>query len=376
MTNKKKAKWIIGIAAACIVLYLGLQNLGVVAKAVSWLYSLVAPLMTGLIIALIINVPMSFIEKHLWPKAKKKGAVKVRRPIAIILSFIVILGIIAGVIGLVVPALVDAFKLIANTIIDFVNTLGKMSAEEISQMPLGELILDVDWDNISAQAQNWIKNQSGNIMNTAFGTIGSVFGGIVDAVFAIIFAVYMLSGKEKLKSQAKRIILAWLPEKFSLWFIHAFKVLSRIFRNFVSGQTLEALILGTLCMIGMFILRIPYAPMVGALVGVTALVPVVGGFIGAIVGAFMILTVSPVKALIFIAFLLILQQIEGNLIYPKVMGNKVNLPAIWILAAVTVGGALAGPLGMLLGVPLFSTAYVLIREATEKKEAEKKKSDC
>ena len=145
------------------------------------------------------------------------------------------------------------------------------------------------------------------------------------------------------------------------------------FRNFVSGQALEAVILSTLCMIGMLILQLPYIPMVGALVGVTALIPVVGGFIGAVIGTFMILTVDPVKAVIFLAFLIILQQLEGNLIYPRVMGSRVKLPAMWILAAVTVGGGLAGPVGMLLGVPIASTAYVLLREATEQREQMKTK---
>ena len=369
--RKKNTKRIIGIAAACILIYLGVQNIGVVANAVSWLISLVSPLLVGLVTALILNVPMSFIETRLWQKTNKKGLIKLRRPIALVLSIIFILGILAGVICLVVPALVDAVKLIANSIVETVTTLSNMTAEEISALPLGDIILKIDWDSIAASAQNWLKTQSGNIMSSAVGTIGSVFGGIVDFFIAFVFSLYMLTGKEKLKHQATRLINAWVPEKYGKPFIHACTVCSKIFRNFVSGQTLEALILGTLCMVGMLILGLPYAPMVGALVGVTALIPVVGGFIGAIVGAFLILTVSPIKAVIFIIFLLILQQLEGNLIYPKVMGSKVNLPAIWILAAVTVGGALAGPVGMLFGVPIASTAYVLIKEATAAKEQQK-----
>ena len=174
--------------------------------------------------------------------------------------------------------------------------------------------------------------------------------------------------KEFVKNQSARLINAWIPEKAGGWIIHAFSVGMKIFRSFVSGQTLEAIILGSLCMIGMLILKIPYAPMVGALVGVTAFIPVVGAFAGTAVGAFMILTVSPGKALIFVIYLLILQQIEGNLIYPKVMGDRVNLPAMWVLAAVTIGGGIAGPLGMLLGVPVTSTIYILLREETEKRE--------
>ena len=233
---------------------------------------------------------------------------------------------------------------------------------------MGNALLSIDWDELLSSLQNWLKNQSGNIMDTAFGTIGSIVGGVVNFFLAFIFAVYVLFGKEKLKKQATRLIQAWLPPKFSSWVIHAASVSNTNFRNFVSGQTLEAVILGSLCMIGMLILRLPYAPMVGALVGVTAFIPIIGAWIGAIVGAFMIFTVDPIKTVIFVAFLLILQQLEGNIIYPRVMGSRVNLPGMWILAAVTIGGGIAGPIGMLLSVPISSTIYVLVREATEKRE--------
>ena len=185
----------------------------------------------------------------------------------------------------------------------------------------------------------------------------------------LTFAIYILAGKEKLKRQGFRLMRAWLPRRLGEVLIHVFSVCNQTFRHFIAGQATEAIILGSLCMVGMAILRIPYAPMIGALVGVTALIPVLGAFVGTIIGAIMILTVDPFKALVFVIFLLILQQVEGNLIYPKVAGAKINLPAMWVLAAVTVGGNLAGPLGMLLGVPAASAAYALLREATEKREA-------
>ena len=185
----------------------------------------------------------------------------------------------------------------------------------------------------------------------------------------LVFSIYVLANKEKLKRQTLRLIHVWLPQRFGSALVHVVSVCNLSFRNFIAGQATEALILGMLCTIGMLILRLPYAPMIGALVGVTALIPIVGAFIGTIVGAFLILTVSPFKALIFVIFLVILQQIEGNLIYPKVMGARINLPAIWVFAAVTVGGNLAGPVGMLLGVPAASAAYELLKEATSKREA-------
>ena len=366
--KKKLAWWIIRVVAVCILIFLGVQNIDVVMGTVSKVMGLVSPLILGFAFALILNVPMSFFKAHLWPKTKSKFLQKLRSPLAYIISLVVIIGILAGVIWLVIPELVEAITLIVREVIDFVNKLSAMDKTEIAELPFGNALLNIDWDEVLDTLQTWLKEQGGTIVNTAFGTVGSLVGSIFDLFISFVFSVYILFSKEKLKAQVSRLIRAWLPKNFGEWFIHASVVASSNFRNFVSGQSLEAVILGVLCMIGMLILRIPYAPMVGALVGVTALIPVVGGFIGAIVGAFMILTVDPIKAVIFVVFLIILQQLEGNLIYPRVMGSRVNLPGMWILAAVTVGGGIAGPIGMLLSVPVASTAYVLIKEATVKRE--------
>ena len=377
--NSKKLKslsrWIIGIAAACIIIFLAIENIGVVVGAVSWVLNLVMPLIVGFAIALILNVPMRWLETKLFKKSKKPFWQKLRRPLAFIISLVLILGILVGVIWLVIPALVDAVKVIVQSVIDFINKISAMDKAEIAELPFGSALLNIDWGKMLTTLQDWLKNQSGNIVNTAFGTISSLLGGIFDLFVSLVFSAYILFGKETLKKQFLRLVNAWLPKRFSAWLVHALSIANTNFRNFVSGQSIEAVILGTLCLIGMLILGIPYAPMVSALVGVTALIPVVGAFIGAIVGGFMILTVQPIKAVIFVVFLVILQQLEGNIIYPKVMGNKVNLPGMWILAAVTVGGALAGPVGMLLSVPIGSTAYVLIKEATAKREENKKSAE-
>lgn len=373
--RKIVSKWIIGIVAACILIFLGVQNIDIVASAVSWAMNLIMPLILGLVFALILNVPMRSLEAHLFKKAKKPFLKKLRRPIALIISFILILGIIAGIVSLLIPELVKAFKVIIDGAVNFAGTISAMSPEELSARPLGSLLLNIEWDKMLTTMQNWFKNQSGNIMNTAVGTIGSVVGGVFDFFIAIVFAVYILFGKEKLKRQIVRLIRVWIPEKVGSWTLHACSVISENFRNFILGQSLDAVILGSLCMIGMLIIGIPYAPMVGALVGVTALIPVVGAFIGAIVGAFMILTVDPIKAVVFVIFLVILQQLEGNIVYPKIMGSRVNLPGMWVLAAVTIGGGIAGPVGMLLSVPVASTAYVLFREATTEREKSQKKEE-
>jgi len=366
--RKVLSKWLIGIAAACILIFLGVQNIGIVAGAVSWVLGLIMPLILGLVFALILNVPMHFFESHLFSKTKKPFLKKIRRPLSYIISLVMIIGVLVGVVWLVIPELAGAVKLIVQSVIDMITRLNAMDKAELAELPFGSMLLDTDWDKLLDTLQNWLKNKSGSIVNTAVGTVSSLVGGIFDFFISFIFSIYILFSKEKLKSQVSRLVRVWLPRSFGEWLIHASHVASGNFRYFISGQSLEAVILGVLCMIGMLILDIPYAPMVGALIGVTALIPVVGAFIGTIVGAFMILTVEPIKAVIFVVFLLILQQLEGNLIYPKVMGSRVNLPAMWILAAVTVGGGIAGPIGMLLAVPVASTAYILIREATEQRE--------
>ncbi len=365
---KKLSKWIIGIVAVCILIFLGVQNINVVADAVSWCVSLISPLILGFAFAVVLNVPMSFFEAHIGKKKSNKALSKIRRPLCFILALALIIGVLVGIIWLVIPELAGAVKLIVQSVIDLVNKLNAMNEEELSRLPLGNVLLSVDWNKLVVTLQMWIKNQGGVIMNTAITTVTSLVGSVFDFFVAFVFSVYLLFNKETLKKQAKRLVRAWLHNNFGEWLIHASSVVSKNFKSFISGQSLEAVILGLLCMVGMLILRIPYAPMVGALVGVTALIPVVGAFIGTIVGAFMILTVNPVKAVVFVVYLLILQQIEGNLIYPKVMGSRVNLPGMWILASVTVGGGIGGPMGMLLSVPIASSAYMLIKEATVKRE--------
>jgi len=233
----------------------------------------------------------------------------------------------------------------------------------------------IDWEGLLVQVEEWIRMEGGSFVSRAFGAAGSVVGSIATGFIGLIFSIYILSQKETLKRQACRLIRAWLPKTIGETIIHIAAVCSRIFRLFIAGQATEAVILGTLCMLGMMLLGLPYAPMIGALVGTTALIPIVGAFVGTIVGAVMIVTVNPVQALVFVAFLLILQQVEGNMIYPRVVGSKLNLPAIWVLAAITVGGNIAGPLGMLFGVPLVSSAYTLIREATEYREARQNRTE-
>ncbi|MCD8338171.1 MAG: AI-2E family transporter [Lachnospiraceae bacterium] len=358
-----------GIVACCCLVYLGMRYINVIINVVSFLLDLVRPMMIGIILSLILNVPMNMFERQLRKRTSMKKGVRV---LSIVLTLMLIVGILVAVAVLVIPKLVSAVALIVQIINGGLDSLEALDEAPILQEnPIGKMLADIDWSGLKTQMEQLIRANSSDIVDQAVNTTGSIVGGIVNFVIALVFAIYILAGKEKLKHQSGRLVRAWLPEKVGEPLIHVCYVCSSTFQHFIGGQATEAVILGSLCMIGMLILRIPYAAMIGALVGVTAMIPIVGAYISAVIGAAMILTVSPVKALIFLIYFVILQQTENNLIYPRVVGSKINLPAIWVLAAVTVGGKVGGPIGMLLGVPASSALYTLVREATEWKEQKK-----
>lgn len=366
--SRKFAKWVIGVVSACILVYLSISNIGTVAKAAGWLVNLLKPLLLGAVLALVLNVPMSMMEDRLLKKLRRG-----KRTLSILLALALVFGIFIGVAFLVVPALINAIALIVQIVSNGLERLATLDHSNIlAQTPLADWIGSIDWLGLKTQLETWLKEQSGELVSHAMGAAGSLVNGVVTFAIGLVFAIYILAGKEKFKFQASRLLRVWLPARVSGGIIHVASVCAGVFKLFIAGQATEAIILGTLCMVGMAILRLPYAAMIGALVGVTALIPVVGAFVGTIVGAIMILTVDPFKAVVFVIYLLILQQVEGNVIYPRVVGSKINLPAIWVLAAVTIGGNLAGPLGMLLGVPAASAAYALIKEATNLREQKKR----
>jgi predicted PurR-regulated permease PerM len=300
-----------------------------------------------------------------------------RRPLAIVLSFVLVIGVIVGVAFLLLPELMNAVSIVVSSLTNGLDQLVEFeNAVDYSKIPFGEQLsqIDIDFLHLKDSLNEWLKQVGTIAMDTAASALGSMAAMIVDFVIGIVFSIYILANKEKLKRQVTRLIRVWLPVRFADQIIHISAVCGKNFKLFVAGQTTEAIILGSLCAIGMLILRIPYAPMIGALVGVTALIPYVGAWIATLVGAFMILTVNPFKALVFIIFLLTLQQIEGNAIYPKVVGAKINLPAMWVLTAITIGGNLGGPIGMLLGVPTAASVYSLLREVTDSREKEQNRS--
>lgn len=367
--NESKIRKKLFLLVICLILiYLGVQNIVSVAGVFLSVLKVVAPILIGGFLAMIFNVPMCFIEDRFISRTRLKRGI---RPLAIALSMLLVFGIMVAVFVLVLPELFKALKVLLGALDEFVDYLSNLSSESIvANTQFGSFLMsfDVNLNGILEKAESYVRSESGDLAVWAANTAGSIAGLVANIFIGLVFSVYMLANKERLMKQAERLVHIWIPASIGNRMIHITSVFSRTFRNFIGGQATEAIILGTLCMIGMLILRIPYAPMVGALVGVTALIPIVGAFVGTIIGVIMILSVAPFKAVIFVIFFLILQQIEGNLIYPRVVGTRISLPAMWVLAAVTIGGKIAGPLGMLVGVPTFSAIYALMKEATDKRE--------
>jgi len=368
------AKWMIGIVSCCILIYLGIRYIHVIVNSIWWLVQLVMPILIGVILALILNIPLQFFEHRLFTKRLAIKSKNLKRNLSICLALLCIFGVIVLVLFLVVPELVQAIITLVNIGTDSIHILSEITETlDYSSLPFGEYLekINIDWSALASWLQDLLPTFVNNLAVHVPKIICSSLGSFVDIILGLIFAVYILSQKEKLKGQVIHLIQVWIPEKTGNTAMHIASVCTQCFRNFIVGQTTEAVILGTLCTIGMAILRLPYAPTIGVLVGVTAFIPYIGAYIGAIVGFIMILTINPFKAVVFVVFLILLQQVEGNVIYPKVVGNRINLPSIWVLAGLTVGGNFAGPIGMILGVPACSAAYNLLQEATQKRKTYK-----
>lgn len=361
---------IIGYILLIAALILGIQNITVVVTVLQTVVGVLQPLILGAVIAYILNILMKKLEKIYFPKSKNRLINKTKRMVCIILSLLLVIGILGLVMGLVLPELAGAFAVIAESVPVYYEKLVAWLMTYSDKFPVIEEYingLQLDWSQITKNLVMYATSGVGGIFNSAISVVSVVVGGIVNFVIALIFAIYLLAGKEKLSAQLKRVLEAYLSEKKRAQLAQMVAVADNTFSSFIVGQCTEAVILGSLCTIGMWILRFPYAPMTGAFIGVTALIPVAGAYLGAGVGAFMIMTVDPMKALLFLIFIVCLQQLEGNLIYPKVVGSSVGLPALWVLAAVTVGGGINGIFGMLLGVPIAATLYKLIGMDVRKK---------
>lgn len=361
--KKIENKMLIKIGLAVIGVYLIIHYWSRISGVAGTVISAASPLLFGFVISYPLNILMEFYERHWFPKSKKPLAEKSRRPVCLIGALLTVVGIVALVVVLIAPQLVNCIKLLIADVPAAISMLvEKLKTIDFISKDLINTISSIDWKSRINDIIGTVTSGIGSAMDVAVSAVTSIFSVVANIVLGLIFALYLLLDKKRLVAQVRKVTKRYIPEKWLGKTNHVISVLNDCFRRFIVGQCTEAVILGTLCTVGMMILKLPYAAMIGALVAFTALIPIVGAFIGAGVGAFLILMESPMKALIFLVFIVVLQQLEGNLIYPKVVGSSIGLPGIWVLAAVTIGGGVMGIWGMLIGVPLTAALYRLVKE--------------
>ena len=371
--NRQTVKSLLLVVCGGVAFYCGLQHLGVVAGAVVWLLGILSPFVLGGAIAFVLNVPMRAIERHLFPNRRR--LTRLRRPLALVLTLVALTGVLTLAFCVIGPGIKDAVMSIAAQVPDAFDRLYQRLLGLEQYLPqIKDLVGDlaIDWKSLSQKALSLAQSWGGSLISSGGGLMVGVVSGVSTFVIGLIFSFYILLQKEKLARQGRQVLYGLLPLKQADRALEVLRLAERTFSNFLSGQCVEACILGTRFVIAMTIFRMPYALLVGVLIALTALIPIVGAFIGCAVGALLIAITDPWKALAFIILFLVLQQIEGNLIYPHVVGSSVGLPSIWVLAAVTLGGKLMGVGGMLFFIPLCSVLYALFRDFVKGRLAEKK----
>lgn len=376
--NKENMKKICYLITFAVFLYLGVQNFGMVIVLLKLIWGFMLPFVLGAAIAFILNVPMKFMERCIFGKAlekKNKAAIKFARPVSLILALLSVILIIMVVVLVVVPELATTIVSVVKKIEEFIPVAQSWIMKTFNNNPQ-----ILEWANsfefhpqeIINSVGNMLKSGVNNILSSTVSLTMGIVSTAMNVCIGFIFSFYILLQKEKLSRQVKKVMYAVFPQNVVTYVSHVFTLANRTFANFITGQCIEAVILGSMFFVTMTIFRLPYAMLVGVLISFTALIPVFGGIIGCWIGFFLILIASPVKAFMFLGLFLLLQQIEGNLIYPHVVGNSVGLPSIWVLVAVTLGGSLMGVVGMLVFIPLVSVLYTLFKEWVYARLKEKK----
>ena len=370
--NKESAKNVLGVGLLLILAYWAINNINLVNGYLSAIFGLFMPFIIGGVIAFIINVPMSKIEKYLFKSKKYKTSkiAMIRRVCAYAITLILFAVVISMIILVVAPQLAITITDIVSTIPSQLAKFSEWLAAQLTAFPEIENTLNsitIDWAGIFKSAFGFLSNGTIGIITGGIGAVSGIISGFTSFFIGFVFSIYILFQKEKLSRQVKKVLYAMLSEKRAERIIYVARLANTTFANFLSGQCLEAVILGTMFFITMTILRMPYALLIGVVIATTALIPIVGAFIGCVLGVILIALTNPVQALIFVVVFLVLQQIEGNLIYPHVVGNSVGLPGIWVLVAVSVGGSLFGVMGMLTFIPICSVVYALFRVYINKK---------
>lgn len=373
--NQKNIKRLLYVLTFAIVLYWGVQNIASVAGAAAWLWNVLTPFVVGLCVAFVLNVPMSAFERMLkrprkWLKGKSlsNGWENFVRPVSLLLSFVLILGVIVFVLTMVIPQIGVTIVTLADAVVRFVPRVQAFFAwlqAQLADYPQYQQLLSrvmPDWNQVLSQVVDFLKGFSVDAIASSIGAASSIFSGVFDTFLMIVFAIYAVTQKEKLASQGRRFLYAFLPERAADEVLRVASLSYRTFFTYVTVQVTEAAILASLCFVGMTIFRFSYALIISVMTFVFALIPIVGAIISCVVGAFFILMESPVQALWFIVFILVLQQLEGNLIYPRMVSSSFGLPPMWVLIAVTLGSSLFGMVGLLVGVPTTCVVYTLLRE--------------
>ena len=356
---------LVKIALAAFALFLAIYYWPAMARFLGLLLSACLPLLLGLCFAYLINILMSFYERHFFPASQRRAILKMRPGLCLTLAILTLLGIFAFIVGMVAPQLAACFRLlIAEIPAGVEQLLGWLASHDVLTP---ERMAEIKASLAGLNWQAWLESIAPTVMTGFLGAIGSVVSGTTTVFIALIFAIFTLLGKRRLFAQCARLLERYLSERRRGQVRYVSGILNECFHRFIVGQCTEAVLLGALCALGMLLFGMPHALMIGALTAFTALVPIVGAFIGGAIGAFLLLMESPAQALLFLVFIVVLQQLEGNLIYPHVVGSSLQLPSMWVLAAVTVGGGVLGILGTFLGVPLAASGYRLLKNDVNKR---------
>lgn len=359
--NKKNMKNLMILIVFAVLVLVGVQRIENLAAGFVFLMRIVFPFILGGAMAFILNIPMHFLEGRVFAKVKKK---KLVRPVSLVLSILFVVAILQIVLVVVIPEIAATFAGISKNIEAFLPKLEQWLTEafpDSEQLEMWIESLEFNWDKILQSAVNFLKNGAGNVLSSTVTVAKTVINSLMNFFVGFVFACYILLQKEKLSVQVKKVLYAFLPRHAVEKTLQVAALSYKTFSSFVTGQCLEAVILGTMFFVSMSVLRFPYALLVGVLIAFTALIPIFGAFIGCVLGTFLILVSNPVQAIGFVILFFVLQQVEGNLIYPHVVGGSVGLPSIWVLVAVTVGGSLMGVVGMLIFIPLSSVLYALFK---------------
>lgn len=364
--NRQNMEKLMFLIAFGVVIFLGLQNISALIGILRGVLSMLFPFLVGGCLAFIVNVPMRIIENTLFPENGKRGRLyRFKRGISLLLTFLFLALVIAVVVGLIVPELVKTLQALIISIQQTADFLIREIEKQAVQYPeIRDYIseLKLDWGSLTSKVVSFLQNSVSSLLGSTIGMVSAMVNGVMTVFISFVFALYILFQKEKLARQGKQVAYAFCPLPAAEKLISVLRLANKTFSSFLSGQCMEAVILGSMFFVTMLLLKLPYALLVGVLIGVTALIPMFGAFVGCAISFLLILMVSPFRAVVFLVMFFVLQQIEGNLIYPRVVGSSVGLPSIWVLAAVSVGGELMGVAGMLIFIPLCSVCYALFRE--------------